>query len=123
MEFRQYIAQLADALGEAQLPLNPSWRKAAELVRADAVHYPLVKRIVAGLYKQARCSKPSDPLAIEDVLDYLGPLHYELVAEGGNDLDALALVERIGEISVLLFHAHGAAAREVAEAPRTPGQR
>ncbi len=107
MEFGIYLHHLAEALGEAQLPVNGRWQRAAEIVRADAVHYPLVKKIVADLYKRGRCSKPSDPISIDAILDYLGQLHYELETEPGNDLDAIELVERIGEISVSLFSASG----------------
>ncbi len=105
MEFGIYLHRLAEQLGEAQLPVNGRWQRAGDIVRADAVHYPLVKRIIADLYKRGRCSKASDPITINAILDYLGQLHYELKSDPGNDLDAIALVERIGEISVSLFGA------------------
>jgi hypothetical protein len=103
MQFDAYLHLLADALGEAQLPINPGWTRAAEIVRADAVHYPLLKRVVAGVYKEAGCSKGSDTVELDHVLDCLGHLKYALRDEGGCDLDAVELIERIGEISVGLF--------------------
>ena len=126
MEFGIYLHQLAEHLGEAQLPVNGRWQRAAEIVRADAVHYPLVKRIVADLYKRGRCSKPTDPITIDAILDYLGQLQYELKAEpgnalSGNDLEAIRLVERIGEISVSLFGIDTAPG--ASSSPRGPGIR
>lgn len=103
MEFQIYLRRLSDRLGEAQLPVNSHWRRADQIVCADAVHYPLVKRVVADLYKRNRCSNPSDPVTIDTVLDYLGQLQYELSSRSGHDLDAVALIERIGEISVAIF--------------------
>jgi hypothetical protein len=103
MEFGIYLQRLAEQLGEAQLPVNVRWQRAAQIVREDAVHYALMKRVVAGLYKRGHCSKPSDPLTLDLILDYLGEMHYELNNQPGNDLDAMALLERIGEISIALF--------------------
>lgn len=125
MEFGIYLHRLADELGDAQLPVNGRWRRAGDIVRADAVHYPLIKRIVADLFKRGRCSKPSDPISIDAILDYLGQLHYELKHDPGNDLDAIVLVERIGEISVSLFGAdtaRGVAGRRET-APLSLGER
>jgi hypothetical protein len=89
-------------------------------VRDDAVHYPLVKRIVIDLYKRGRCSKPSDPVSIDLILDYLGDLHFELKSQPGNDLDAMALLEHIGEVSISLFESE--ATRTAPVAPYHPRQ-
>jgi hypothetical protein len=103
VQFRIFIQRVAEQLGEAQLPLNPDWQRACDAVRADAVHYPLMKNIVCALYKRNGCSNPRDAISIESVLDYLGQLHYDLKQQNGHDLDALRLIDRIGEISVSLF--------------------
>lgn len=103
MEFRTYISRLSDALGEAQLPLNPRWSRACEIVGADAVHHALISRFVRDVYRAGRCSKGTDPVSLHAVLDCLGQLRYELCDGAAPDLDAVRLVERVGEISVALF--------------------
>jgi hypothetical protein len=105
MEFEIYIARLSETLGDAHLPLNAKWRRAGEIVRADAIHYRLISKIVADLFRRGRCSKPADPITMEMVLDYLGELKHDLREHPDQDFDPIDLVERIGEASVCIFHA------------------
>lgn len=107
MEFCTYISRLSEALGEAQLPLNPKWSKACEIVDADAVHHDLISHFLRDVYRAGHCSKGTDHVSLHAVLDCLGQLRYELCDGDSPDLDAVRLVERIGEISVTLFTSVG----------------
>ena len=103
MQFQSYVIGLADVLGEHQFPRNTQWVKAANIVREDAVHYTTMKRVISGIYKSNSCSKPTDPVDLYNILNFVGELHYELQQEISPDIEVLQLVNHIGEISVSMF--------------------
>jgi len=103
MQFIRYIEHLSAELGDHQLPLNDHWLKASGIVRADAVHYDLMKELVARIYRQNKCSNPGHPVELETILDCLGQLHHEMSESESPDFEAMELLQWVGEISVVLF--------------------
>ena len=105
MKFIEFAEQLSATIGEHHLPLNATWRKATDIVRDDAIHYPLAQQIICRIYKENGCSNPNDQEGLGAVLDALGEVGQELQKQKTTDVEGLQLLNDIGRVSLdLLEH-------------------
>ncbi|MFT5111854.1 MAG: hypothetical protein ACI8P9_001176 [Parasphingorhabdus sp.] len=103
MKFIEYAEQLSMTIGEHHLPLKPQWRKACDMVHADAIHHRMAQQIFSRIYKQNGCTRPTDPVLMGLVMDALGELGQEFMETGETDAERYQLLTDIGEVSLELL--------------------
>ncbi|GJL81984.1 MAG: hypothetical protein DHS20C01_16180 [marine bacterium B5-7] len=103
MQFIEYIQRLSESLGEHQLPIDRNFVRAREIVHPDALHYPIMKQMVVAMYRNNHCSNPTDTIRLEPLFDILGELKFEQQQIDEQDIDAIELLEHIGELTLDLF--------------------
>lgn len=102
MQFRQItfnhlIFQLAERIGHHHLPFNHRAGDYHEILLDGAVHESLVKTLVRKIYRQNRCSSLNSDVDPETVYKVLGSTRWEMIKTEHADLEAVSLIDRIGE--------------------------
>ena len=103
MQFQFYLDRLTEKLGEHQISCNSEWKRASSIIREDVVHYAIMKHVICRIYKSNNCTKGTDEIQINYILDALGEYQYELQQQGSPDIEVLQLLNTIGETSIKIF--------------------
>ena len=97
LDFRQTATLLSKRFGNLNLGINPLAHSLQEMLPMDGVHRPLVHNILQEIYQLNRCSSLDATISIDPTFDALGKLAWDLKSAENTDVDALALIEQIGE--------------------------
>ena len=103
LNFRQTATLLSKRFGNLNLGINPLAQSLQEMLPLDAVHRPLVHNILQEIYQQNRCSSLDATINIDPTFDALGKLAWDLKSTENADVDALTLIEQIGEYLAEIF--------------------
>jgi hypothetical protein len=95
--FRRVIALLSDQFGNLNLGINQNAKSLDEMLPLDGVHRQVVHSMLQGIYRRNKCSSLDSNISIEHTFDALGELAWELKSAKHAELDALTLLEQIGE--------------------------
>jgi hypothetical protein len=96
MTFRELLERLAHRIGHHQVPLNPVATELRGLVDSGAVHYELITQIVTAIYTGNRCRRLADPVTRDATFEALEPIRLAVLRSPKTDVDAYALMDKIG---------------------------
>jgi hypothetical protein len=102
--FRDLLEHWMLHVGSHQLPLDWRSRAAPDVVCSEAVHYDVMRELVHELYATNGCGSPEHPVSLSATLDALGRTRARTCSRRRVDIEAVALVERLGELAVLWLH-------------------
>ena len=95
--FRQIVALLSNQLGNLNLGINQNAHSLDELLPMDGVHRQVVHSMLLGIYQRNKCISLDSNIMMGQTFDALGELAWELKSAKHAELDALTLLEQIGE--------------------------
>jgi hypothetical protein len=95
--FRQIVALLSNQFGNLNLGINQNANSLDELLPADGVHRPVVHSMLQNIYQRNKCTSLDSKILMSQTFDALGDLAWELKSAKHAELDALTLLEQIGE--------------------------
>ena len=117
MTFRELLEELSRRIGQHQIPLNPAATELRGLIDSGAVHYELITQIATAIYTGNRCRRLADPVTRDATFAALGPIRLAVLRSPRTDVDAYALMDKVGnEIGQLFAAAPSAAAPQPARA-------
>lgn len=103
MTFRELLEELSRRIGNHQIPLNPAATELRGLIDSGAVHYELITQIATAIYTGNRCRRLADPVTRDATFTALGPIRLAVIRSPKTDVDAYALMDKVGaEIGQLL---------------------
>ena len=107
MTFRELLEELSRRIGQHQIPLNPAATELRGLIDSGAVHYELITPAATAIYTGNRCRRLTDPVTRDATFAALGPIRLAVIRSPRTDVDAYALMDKVGtEIGLLLAGAH-----------------
>lgn len=107
MTFRELLEELSRRIGSHQIPLNPAATELRGLIDSGAVHYELITQIATAVYTGNRCRRLTDPVSRDATFAALGPIRLAVLRSPKTDVDAYALMDRVGaEIGQLFAGTH-----------------
>ena len=95
--FRQIVELLSNQFGNLNLGINQHACSLDEMLPVDGVHRQMVHSMLQGIYQQNRCNSLDSRISVEPTFDALGDLAWNLKSAKHAELDALTLLEEIGE--------------------------
>lgn len=95
MNFIEFVDYLVRRLGHHQLPVRPDARALKELIESSALHYELVKRVLAAVYSANGCRRLTDPIQMNATLDALAPVRAEVLESTRTDVDRYHFMENL----------------------------
>lgn len=95
--FRQIVALLSDRFGNLNLGINQGARSLDEMLPLDGVHRQVVHSMLQDIYRHNACTSLDSTITAEHTFDALGELAWKLKSAQHAELDALSLLEQIGE--------------------------
>lgn len=117
MTFRELLEELSRRIGQHQIPLNPAATELRGLIDSGAVHYELITQITTAIYTGNRCRRLADPVTRDATFAALGPIRLAVLRSPRTDVDAYALMDRVGnEIGLLFAGTHSPDAPQAAGA-------
>ena len=107
MTFRELLEELSRRIGSHQIPLNPAATELRGLIDSGAVHYELITQIATAIYTGNRCRRLADPVTRDATFAALGPIRLAVLRSPKTDVDAYALMDKVGaEIGQLFAVVH-----------------
>lgn len=97
MKFRDLILDLADVVGRHHLPVVEDSHEIGDFLGNDAIHYALVKKLIRSVYRANRCGHLNAEISANPTFDAIGKIRGELVRSADTDLDAIRLLDQIGD--------------------------
>jgi len=117
MTFRELLEELSRRIGQHQIPLNPATTELRGLIDSGAVHYELITQIATAIYTGNRCRRLADPVTRDATFAALGPIRLAVLRSPRTDVDAYALMDKVGvEIGQLFAGSHSVDAPQAASA-------
>ena len=110
--FRQLLVELADRIGSQHFPVRENACEIADVLRPDAVHAELIKRVVRDVYRANHCGHLDASIDSDCTFDALGKIRGAIARHENTDIDQLNLLEDIGSQLSDLFET-----RPIAAAP------
>ena len=95
--FRQIVALLSNQFGNLNLGIDQNAHSLDELLPLDGVHRQVVHSMLQGIYQRNKCLSLDSNILLGQTFDALGELAWELKSAKHAELDALTLLEQIGE--------------------------
>jgi hypothetical protein len=95
--FRQIVELLSNQFGNLNLGINQHACSLDEMLPVDGVHRQMVHSMLQGIYRQNGCNSLDSRISVEHTFDALGDLAWNLKSAKHTELDALTLLEQIGE--------------------------
>lgn len=95
MNFIEFVDYLVRRLGHHQVPVRPDARALKELIESSALHYELVKRVLAAVYSANGCRRLTDPIQMNATLDALAPVRAEVLESTRTDVDRYHFMENL----------------------------
>lgn len=95
MNFIEFVDYLVRRLGHHQVPVRPGARALKELIESSALHYELVKRVLAAVYSANGCHRLTDPIQMNATLDALAPVRAEVLESTRTDVDRYHFMENL----------------------------
>ncbi|MBT5030965.1 MAG: hypothetical protein HOM55_01580 [Proteobacteria bacterium] len=103
LDFRQTATLLSKRFGNLNLGINPLAQSLQEMLPLDGIHRPVVHNMLQEIYHQNRCASLDATICVDPTFDALGKLAWDLKSAKYTDVDALALIEQIGDYLAELF--------------------
>ena len=94
--FRRLLVELADRIGSQHFPVRENACEIAEVLRPDAVHAELMKRVVRDVYRANHCGHLDASIDADSTFDALGKIRGAIARHENTDVDQLNLLEDIG---------------------------
>lgn len=104
--FRKLVSALADNVGHHQIPVDESAMHPAALIKPDAIHYDLIKKLMRAVYRSNRCYHLNAPVYFDSTFDAIGKIYGEVVNSSKSDIDQVNLVHEIGIVAAEFFKAY-----------------
>ncbi|MDH3376319.1 MAG: hypothetical protein OEQ39_05050 [Gammaproteobacteria bacterium] len=118
--FRRLLVELADRIGSQHFPVCENASDIAEVLRPDAVHAELIKRVVRDVYRANHCGHLDASIDSECTFDALGKIRGAIARHKNTDIDQLNLLEDIGSQLSDLFETRPATAAPGANGSALP---
>ncbi len=108
--FRRLLVELAERIGSQHFPVRENACEFADVLRPDAVHAELIKRVVRDVYRANHCGHLDASIDSDCTFDALGKIRGAIARHENTDVDQLNLLEDIGSQLSDLFETRPAAA-------------
>ena len=107
MTFLELLTQLAQRLGQHQLPINPAATNVARVIDASALHHALATELVGAVFQASQCRQLNGAIDPEPTLAALGAARAKALVSAKLDIDGVQFLEAFCETACELLKDNG----------------